>query len=162
MIIVSDTSPVSNLLLIGRLDLLRQLYRSVVVPTSVDTEIRMLKGLGKDISEYENAIWIKVLTPKDQAKTSFFKSILDPGEAEAIALALELNCDFLLIDERIGTKVARENGLRTLGLVGVLVNAKEQKFIPQVRPILEELRSVAGFWLTDKFFERVLSEVGEH
>jgi len=161
MIVVSDTSPVSNLLLIGRLGLLENLYRSVIVPKSVDTEIRMLKGLGKDISEYENAVWIKVLTPKDQAKTSFFKSILDPGEAEAISLALELDCDFLLIDERIGTKVARERGLKTLGLVGVLVKAKEEKLIPHVRPILDELRSVAGFWLTDKFLDRILSEVGE-
>lgn len=161
MIIVSDTSPISNLLLIGRLDILRDLYRSVVVPESVDSEVRLLKGLGKDVSEYENAAWIEVLTPKDEAKTNFFKTILDPGEAEAIALALELKCDFLLIDERIGTKVAKENGLKTLGLVGVLVKAKEEKLIPNVRPILDELRSVAGFWLTDRFVARILSQVGE-
>ena len=110
MIIVSDTSPVSNLLLIGRLELLRDLYQSVIVPKSVDEEIRLLKQFGKDISKYENADWINVLTPKDQAKTNFFKNILDPGEAESLAIALEVNCDLLLIDERIGTKVARENG----------------------------------------------------
>ena len=161
MIIVSDTSPVSNLLLIGRLELLRDLYQSVIVPKSVDEEIRLLNQFGKDISKYENADWINVLTPKDQAKTNFFKNILDPGEAEALAIALEVNCDLLLIDERIGTKVAHENGLKTLGLVGVLVKAKEEKLIPHIRPILEELRLTAGFWLADKFIDRVLSEVGE-
>ena len=126
MIIVSDTSPVSNLILIGRLDLLRQLYTTVIVPASVDAEIRFLKNLGKDIAIYETAEWIRVLSPKNHAKANYFKSILDTGEAEAIALALELDCDFLLMDERVGTRIAGANGLTTLGLIGVLVKGKDE------------------------------------
>ncbi|MBA4122624.1 MAG: hypothetical protein H0X72_09200 [Acidobacteria bacterium] len=55
MIVVSDTSPVSNLILIRRLIILRELFAEVIVPPAVDAEVRALKNFGKDLSEYENA-----------------------------------------------------------------------------------------------------------
>ena len=111
MIVVSDTSPISNLILVERLDILRELFSDVIVPPAVDREIKALKALGKDIRDYEAAGWIKVSTPSDWRKVNTMKTRLDEGEAEAITLALELKCDLLLMDERIGTRIAREEGL---------------------------------------------------
>jgi len=56
MIVVSDTSPVSNLILIRRLIILRELFAEVIVPPAVDAEVRALKNFGKDLSEYEMRI----------------------------------------------------------------------------------------------------------
>ncbi len=162
MIIVSDTSPVSNLILIQRLNILQKLFAEIIIPTAVDAEIRALKQFGKDLSEYETAKWIKVTAPTNLQKVQTLQINLDEGEAQAIALALEINCDLLLMDERIGTNIARHEGLQTVGLVGVLIKAKEEKIINEVREVLNELKNVAGFWLGDKLEKKILEELGEN
>ena len=86
---------------------------------------------------------------------------LDAGEAQAIVLALETNCDLLLMDERIGTNVARQEGLQTIGLVGVLIKAKENGIIKEVREILSDLKQQAGFWLGEKLENQILENLGE-
>lgn len=162
MIIISDTSPISNLILIGQIFILRQLFETVIVPPAVDKEIKALKALGKDISAYETADWITVRIPTNDKKVLGLKTKLDAGEAEAISLALEIGCDLLLIDERLGTKVASDEGLRTLGLVGVLIRAKSEGLISEVGPVLNELEIVAGFWIGDRLKEKVLDQADEN
>jgi uncharacterized protein len=161
MIIVSDTSPVSNLILIERLNILQSLFAEIVVPSAVDAEILALKQFGKDLSEYENADWIKVVQPENLQKVQTLEIKLDKGEAQAIALALEINCDLLLMDERIGTSIAREEGLQTIGLVGVLIKAKEKRLIENIGDILFDLKDKAGFWLDSKLEKKILEESGE-
>lgn len=161
MIIVSDTSPVSNLILIQRLYILQKLFSEIIIPPAVDAEILALRQFDKDLSEYENADWIKVVQPANSQKVQMLETKLDAGEAQAIVLALETNCDLLLMDERIGTNIARQEGLQTIGLVGVLIKAKEREIIKEVREILEDLKQTSGFWLGDKLQNRVLENLGE-
>lgn len=161
MIIVSDTSPVSNLILIERLDILQKLFNEIIIPPAVDAEIRALEQFGKDLSEYENAKWIKVSAPTDSSKIQSLRTELDEGEAQAIALALELNCDLLLMDERIGTNIARQEGLKTVGLVGVLIKAKDKGIISEVRAVLSDLKTVAGFWLGENIEKKIFEQLGE-
>lgn len=161
MIIVSDTSPVSNLILIERLDILQKLFTEIIIPSAVDAEIRALKQFGKDLSEYENAEWIKVIAPANLHKVQTLQMNLNEGEAQAIALALEIKCNLLLMDERIGTNIARQEGLQTIGLVGVLIKAKEEKIIEEVGEILNGLKVTAGFWLGDKLEKKILKELNE-
>ena len=161
MIIVSDTSPVSNLILVGRLDILQKLFIEIIVPPAVDAEIRALRQFNQNLREYETADWIKISAPANLQKVQALQTELDEGEAQAIALALELNCDLLLMDERIGTNVARQEGLQTVGLVGVLIKAKDEKLITEVRSILNDLKTVAGFWLGEKLENKILEQLGE-
>lgn len=161
MIVVSDTSPVSNLILIRRLGILQKLFTEIIIPPAVDAEVRALKQFGTNLSDYENANWIKVIEPVNRQKVQLLQINLDDGEAQAIALALEINCDLLLMDERIGTKIARQEGLQTIGLVGVLVKAKEERIILKVSEILDELRIKAGFWLSENLQNQILEELGE-
>jgi len=86
---------------------------------------------------------------------------LDEGESEAISLAKELKADFLFFDERAGTNVALEKGLTTIGLVGVLMKAKELGLIPKLAPILIQLKDHAGFWIGKRLLDSVLKEAGE-
>jgi predicted nucleic acid-binding protein len=86
---------------------------------------------------------------------------LDRGEAEAIALAERLQADLLLMDERIGRRCARERSLRVVGLLGTLIVAKQRGLIAAVRPLVEQLRQQAGFYVSDTLLAEVLQRAGE-
>ena len=62
MIVVSDTSPLSNMFLIQKLDLLKQLYKKVIVPDAVMTELLELEKQGIDLSPIKKADWIEIVT----------------------------------------------------------------------------------------------------
>ncbi|HUU41202.1 MAG TPA: DUF3368 domain-containing protein, partial [Desulfatiglandales bacterium] len=93
--------------------------------------------------------------------TQALKQELDAGEAEAIALALEIGADLLLMDENLGREVARHLGLRYTGLIGVLIEAKRKGFITAVKPCLDQLRDIAGFRLSEVLYARVLRDQEE-
>jgi predicted nucleic acid-binding protein len=84
---------------------------------------------------------------------------LDAGEAEAIAL--EIEADFLLMDEHLGREAALHMGVRCIELIGVLVEAKRNGAVGQIRPLLNTLRDVAGFWVSEALYQRVLQDEGE-
>ena len=160
MIVVSNTSPVVNLAAIGRLDLLRQLYEKVLIPQAVYDEI--VAGTTQPASEEVQIIeWVQSVQVTNRALVLVLRAELDEGEAEAIALALERQADLLLIDERRGRRVASRLGLRFLGLLGVLIDAKQRKFVPSVKPILDDLIVIAGFWVSRDLYGRVLEVASE-
>lgn len=86
---------------------------------------------------------------------------LDPGEAEALAVALELRADLVLIDEKRGRDVARRFGLRFVGLLGIVLDAKRKGHVRAVRPLLDELAADAGFWIRDDLRREILEAAGE-
>lgn len=161
MIIISDTSPIANLLQIRKLELLKLIFGRIIIPPTVDKEIRELEKFNMDLEEYHKGKWIEIIYPKDMMLLKQLKEELDEGEAEAIVLAKELHADFLLIDERLGTKKAKDQGLNTIGLLGVLMKAKEEGLISYVKPIIEELEKEAGFWISDKLRKMLLKVAGE-
>ena len=160
MIIVSDTSPISNLLVIGRLALLKQVYGNIVVPPAVMNEVIALERFGYDLSALRNSPWINVAEPSDKEAEAKYREALDAGEAAAITLALELDAP-LAIDEKKGRKIARALGIEVVGLVGILIEAKEIGILGLVRPVLDELRSKAGFRISDRFYREILETIGE-
>lgn len=161
MIVVSDTSPVSNLIQIGQLEILQKIFYKVLIPPSVDKEIKKLEDFSIDLTSYKTAEWIEIVMPLATDKVLTFSEKLDEGESEAIVIALEQNADYLLIDERLGTKMALAEGLTTLGLIGVLLKAKSMGFIEKVGPVLGELELKAGFWIGAKLKQRILKDAGE-
>lgn len=161
MIVVSDTSPISNLIQINCLNLLEEVFQTIIIPDYVDEEIRRLGSFGIDLDSYLSASWIQIQSPLNVPLVEDLVHQVDQGEAEAIALALELEADYLLIDERLGNQVAQIKGLHTIGLLGVLVQGKSIGVIDLIAPILDSLQNEAGFWIGRALRERVLGEVGE-
>ena len=161
MIVVSNASPVVNLAAVNQLELLRRLYQRVLIPEAVFRELRA-SGLPQFRGGGEAEIsWLAPRTVANRALVSSLLLELDGGEAEAIALATEAGADLLLIDERRGRRIAGSLGLRVLGLLGVLLEAKGKGLINSVRQVLDELIAKAGFWIGQELYERVLREAEE-
>lgn len=159
--VVSNTSPILNLACIGRLDLLCALYRQIIIPPAVFHEPAVADADAPGIAEVRSADWIGQRAVTNQPLVAALRLDLDAGEAEAIACTLELKATLLLMDERRGREVAQRMGLPVVGLLGVLVVAQKRGLIPAVRPLLDDLRSKAGFWISDALYQRVLLETGE-
>jgi predicted nucleic acid-binding protein len=87
---------------------------------------------------------------------------IDTGEAEAIALSVELKPDFLLIDEKEGKMVANEMGIRTIGILGIILLAKQQKLLAAAGPVFDALRSKTKFYFSDSLYNFLLEQAGEN
>ncbi|MBK7894738.1 MAG: DUF3368 domain-containing protein [Anaerolineaceae bacterium] len=161
MIVVSDTSTLINLARLGELELLQKLYDEIHVPTAVWHEV-VEKGRGKPgAANIEKAPWITVRNVSNQEFVKALRQDLDAGESEAIALALELQADLLLMDERLGRATAQYFGLKYIGLLGVLVLAKKKSHIPEIRPLINRLRNEVGFYISEALYKRVLEDASE-
>ena len=161
MIVVADTSPITNLLLIGKLELLSQVFGRVVIPGEVEREILALANFGFDLQPFKDASWIESVEVEGGSIVSSLTMTLDKGEAEAISLAKELEADWLLIDERKGTVVAKSIGLQTIGVLGVLLSAKRSGYVQTVMLIVHDLIEKAGFWLSKDVLDRIAKEANE-
>lgn len=161
MLVVSNTSPLINLAMIGELDLLRKLYDVIYIPQAVFDEI-VIKGEGQiGAKEIKNSEWIKVLPVQNRLLVKSLFLQLDIGESEAIVLAIERGANLVLLDEKRGRNIASEFNLRPFGLLGVLVQAKKSGLILEIKPLIDKLRHVAGFWIDNKLYRAVLNSVNE-
>ena len=129
MLVVSDTTPLTALLQIGRADLLPLLFARILIPPAVRDEL---------LREHPTLpTWLETRPPA-AIQPSLAAAKLDPGETQALALALEVHDDTVLLDERLGRRVARAHGLRVTGLLGTLVLAKKRGHLAAVRPLIAE------------------------
>ena len=159
--IVSNASPLINLAWIGQLDLLRQLYGQIIIPAAVWDEI-VIKGAGQPgAMEIQSAAWIHRQEVSNHDLVRSFQRDLDDGESEAIVLAIETQADKLLMDERLGRETATYFDLRVMGVIGILIAAKQKKLIPEVKTYLDQLQSQAGFFIKPMLYQRVLKDQGE-
>ena len=86
---------------------------------------------------------------------------MDPGESAAIALATELHADLLLLDEEKGRRTARQLGLRTAGILAVLLDAKTEGRLTAIAPLIDALERDARFHLNPSVRAHVLRLAGE-
>jgi predicted nucleic acid-binding protein len=161
VIVVRDTSPLTNLAVVSRLDLLPALYQRVLVPHAIFQELRVGETTGSHPRFLDSSGWLEVCEVSDREEVTRLLGKLDLGEAEAIVLAVERKAGLLLIDERKGRSVASGKGIETIGLLGTLVAAQRKRLIPAVKPVLDRLIREAGFWVSAALYQEVLRRAGE-
>lgn len=161
MIVVSDASPIIALSLIGQLDILKALYGKVEVPQAVYREVTQLGVDHMGVHEILKASWISARSIRNDALVKALLGELDIGEAEAITLATEVGAELLLIDERRGRKAATRLGLNVIGVLGILIEAKQKGFIDSVRQQLDALVLIAGFRISPLLRLKALEVVQE-
>jgi predicted nucleic acid-binding protein len=162
VIIVSDTSPINNLAAINHLHLLHQLYETVFfIPEAVYQELTDPNFPVAGAIEVQTFDWIQTRAVSDCTLVEALSNELDIGEAEAIVLAVEIQADQVLIDERRGWLIASRLNLRYTSILGILVEAKNKGLIARVKPLLDALINEAGFWVAKPLYDSVLQLVNE-
>lgn len=160
IIVVSDTTAITHLARIGALDLVHHLYMTIYIPDAVYLELTSHGTCVPGAQEVINCIWIKRRSVINREQINFLRRTLDPGEAEAIALAQEINADLLIIDEKKGRLIAKSLGLDITGMIGILLLAKKRGHIPQVKYYLDKLLAT-NFKLGLGLYNQALEMAGE-
>lgn len=160
MIVVTDTSVVLNLCLLGLEDVLVTLFGEVQAPPAVKEEFVRLVNVDPRFASLAfpsfillrapGAIHPLVVTPR-----------LDRGEREALSLAAEIQASRVLMDERAGRAAASKLGLQCIGLLGILIEARRRNLISSVAPQLDRLQTEARFWFSPSLRIQVLQLAGE-
>lgn len=154
--IISNSSPIINLAAINKLDLLSKLYGEIVIPEAVWKEV-VIDGKGQPGSDaIRMARWVKKEPVTDFTLVTTLMLTLDRGESEAITLAKEKSTDLLIIDERFARDVARGIGLKYIGTLGVLREAKSKGLINGIKQYMDSLRTKAGFWISEDVYKEIL------
>ena len=160
-IVVAHTAVLLNLSSIGQVKLLTTLFREVVIPPEVASDF------GRLVSETPRFEGLTLPRSLRQQKASTIPNLvrcaagLDPAAAAALALAVELHAGAVLVEKRRVHEVALQLGLRAIGVLGILSEAKAKGLLPRIAPMLDELEAKAGFKITPTLRARVLRSAGE-
>ncbi len=144
--VVADSTCLIGLERIHMLDLLPALFDVFAPPT-------VAREFGSPPS------WLEIRAPRDSNHVATLRLLLDDGEAEAIELAREMNCKVIL-DDLQARKIAALQNVRCLGLLGVLLLAKQAGKVPAIRPLIERLRA-ESFFISESLMAEALRLAGE-
>jgi predicted nucleic acid-binding protein len=159
-LIVSDTSPIRALAHLGRIELLHDLFDTVIVPPAVALELRS-PPVGLPSVEILELDFVSLQAPHDQSRVAELLRTLDAGESEALVLALELGVPAVLMDEAAGRAMARQLGLLPIGVLGALVRAKQRGLIDSVSPLMDRLQTEIDFFMSEALKAEIRQMAGE-
>jgi uncharacterized protein len=161
VIVVADTSVILNLVRVGHDRLLQKIYREVWIPTKMAEEFRWQVSANPRFHGLFLPDWLQIHDPMAIPENLRDNDRLDPGECAALALAVEIHADAILIDEENGREIAAELGLKRIGILGILLRAKNEGLISSLTPVFESLQREANFWISPALREHVLRQAGE-
>jgi uncharacterized protein len=157
--VVSDTSVINYLAAVGQTELLRLQFGRIFVPPAVWRELHAapeLPGTGAADAALKSG-WLIVQQPKPCETLNRLFVDLDPGEAEAIALACELKPAIVLLDESDGRFEARRLGLAIIGTVGILAAARQSGHLKKIQPLLDRLIQNYRFRLSQELYSQLVA-----
>ena len=133
--VVCNTSPLLYLHQVNQLDLFPRLYGKVSIPEAVRVELQAGEELGISIPHVDALPWLHVEAAPQRVAWAIVPD-LGAGEAEAISLALSALPSLVILDDALGRRIARLNGLTCIGTLGILLKAKQSGALPLVAPVL--------------------------
>jgi predicted nucleic acid-binding protein len=148
-VVISDTSCFIILSKIERIDLLKDVYGSIVTTKEV-------------VEEYGESLpsWVEVINVEDKQRQKLLELHIDRGESSAISLALEIANSLLILDDYKARRVAEQLGLSYTGTIGVIVKAKLLGIIPSIKPLLNQIK-LTNFRISVELEKSALIEAGE-
>jgi len=150
--IVSDSTTLIILFDLKRLELLSNVFDHIIIPQTVYDETSVKKPI-----ELTSFISVKKVTNTELLNT--LTSLLDRGESEAISLALELKKP-LIIDEKKGRKIALHQGIKIIGLLGIVyLNIKKGHFTQNEAKVFLEDAIKHGYRISQKLIDEMFLKV---
>ncbi len=159
MKVICDTAVLIGLAKIGRLNLLKKLYKNIYIPWGVYEEVVVRGGKRPGVEETDQAEWIRKIKVKDWTAVNLLVSEFGQGESEVLVLGKEIKADWLILDDARARTAAISSGYRVIGLAGILLLAKQQNLIEDIKPLFDELVD-KNFRLSDKIMKTILQEAG--
>jgi len=160
---VSDTSPILGLAVISQLALLREQFGEIYIPLAVLEELKTETNF-RGVPAVQEALQDGWVVSREVQNKPLVKSLsveLNQGESEAIALATDLGVKIIVMDERLGRDRARNLGLQTIGVLGVLLTAKKHGRLASLKDSMTALRNEIGFFISDELYQQILKQAGE-
>jgi predicted nucleic acid-binding protein len=158
MLVIADTSPLIGLIKIGLIEILPRLYGSVVVPDEVANELAApSRPAAVQAFMANRPTWLSIRSPRSVEMIPD----VDRGERAAICLALELNADLLVIDDRAGRKAALDRHIRTAHTTALLLDAANAGIVPDLQAAFDRLRAT-NFRVSGKTLDELLRRHNEH
>lgn len=161
MIVVTDTSVILNLCLLRQESLLVSLFGTVLAPTQVVAEFQRLAAVDPRFQGLVFPSFIQRAAPAGLLTNLINPSRLHGGEIAALSLAVERAADTVLMDERAGRAAAAALGLKRMGLLGILIEARQRSLISTVAPLLDRLQTEARFWIAPALRQAILQAANE-
>lgn len=161
MIVVSNTSPITSLSAIGYVNLLHDIYGTIIIPSAVYEEMTHVGYAVLGTIEVTTLSWIEKRTLENRSLFEQLNHELHRGESETIALAIALGADRVIMDENPGRKKALSLGLNVIGVLGILLIAKRRGLITAIKPLMDDLISQAGFRINRALYLDVLQSAQE-
>jgi predicted nucleic acid-binding protein len=152
--VISNTSPLLNLGLIDRLDLLTEQFSTVKVPEQVWAELMAGEDAVQTVQSLRERNVLDVVSVSNTPLLSELQRELDRGEAATIAYAIRSDAELVLLDEREARQAAKRHDLTITGAIGILLRAAEDGDV-SLQAELDALRE-AGFWISDDLYNSVL------
>lgn len=157
--VIVNSTPLIVLCGVGKLDILRELYREIFIPAAVYQEVTEVKDSACTQIMTQKS-WIHVERIRSDADRMMYKAKLHTGEVEVMILAQEQEADLVIIDDNAAKKTAKYLGLTVTGTLGVLLKAKQKGLIEKIKPLLFEMKR-NGFYIDAKLELMVLEQAGE-
>ena len=154
--VIVNTTPLIVLADVGQFDLLRKLYREIIIPQAVLEEIKSQPAKRLTASSE----WIKIVKVANKNDRGLFRAKLHAGEVEVMLLAQEQNADLVIMDDNAAKKTAKFMGLKVTGTLGVLLRAKREGHIQEIKPIIRAM-AADGFYIDEKTRRYVLDAAKE-
>jgi len=153
--VIVNSTPLISLIALDKLDILRDLYSEIIIPTAVYDEISV-----KDNFTLLQHDWIKVKEITNEVAKGAFTTALHEGEVEVLILAKEISADLVIIDDGLARKHAKYLGIELTGTIGILLKAKENGFINEVKCYLDKLVE-NNFYISNSIYDKILKLTNE-
>ena len=156
--VIVNSTPLIILSKINALEILNNLYGEIIIPQAVFEEVTNKNDVAKE--KILNSEWIKILEVQDKSDRKIYQSKLHDGEVEVMMLAKENSADLLIIDDNAAKKTAKFLGFTVTGTLGVVLKAKSEKIISEVKPVLEKMQR-ENFYISEEIKNLILKTAGE-
>ena len=148
-LVIADSSCLILLAKIDELEILKSIYKRIVITKEIAAEF------GSELPE-----WIEIKEVRNKTLQALFEDTLDLGEASALTLAFEMQDCTVILDDLKARKTATKLNIKVTGTIGVIVKARKENKIPSAKSVFEKILAT-DFRISDRILTEAIKAAEE-